>query len=114
MLNIVFPESQLSQRPCDTTVPVVTFFIQMRVFARLILRDSLRTIWRNQFATGQMAAWASAHRGKWGQLTPWKMGEKLKCENMQKSSFYVYVIFLEQSGQADVENGAMLTIFIQI
>jgi len=52
--------------------------------------------------------------GKWGQLTPWKMGEKLKCENMQKSSFYVYVIFLEQSGQADVENGAMLTIFIQI
>ena len=61
-----------------------------------------------------MAAWASAHRGKWGQLTPWKMGEKLKCENMQKSSFYVNVIFLEQSGQADVENGAMLTIFIQI
>jgi len=28
--------------------------------------------------------WASAHRGKWGQLTPLKMDEKLKSENMQK------------------------------
>ena len=37
---------------------------------------------------------ASAHRGKWGQLTPWKMDEKLKSENMQKRAvFYVYVIF---------------------
>ena len=34
---------------------------------------------------------ASAHRGKWGQLTPWKMDEKLKSENMQKrADFYVY------------------------
>ena len=31
--------------------------------------------------------WASARRGKWGQLTPWKMDEKLKSENMQNSSF---------------------------
>ena len=30
---------------------------------------------------------ASAHRGKWGQLTPWNMDEKLNSENMQKSSF---------------------------
>jgi len=38
--------------------------------------------------------WASAHRGKWGQLTPWKMYEKLKSENMQKRAvFYIYVIF---------------------
>jgi len=39
--------------------------------------------------------WASAHRGKWGQLTPaGKMDEKLKSENMQKIAFfYVYVIF---------------------
>jgi len=44
------------------------------------------------------------------------MAKKLKSENMQKRAvFYVYVIFSEQSGQADVENGAMLTtLFIQI
>jgi len=30
-------------------------------------------------------SWASAHRGKWGQLTPLKkMDEKLKSENVQK------------------------------
>jgi len=30
-------------------------------------------------------AWASAHRGKWGQLTSLEeMDEKLKSENMQK------------------------------
>jgi len=34
------------------------------------------------------------------------MDEKLKSENMQKTVFYVYVIFREQSGQAGVENGA--------
>jgi len=41
------------------------------------------------------AAWASAHRGKWGQLTPpGKMDEKLKRENTQKRAvFYVYIIF---------------------
>jgi len=45
-----------------------------------------------------------------GQLTPWKMDEKLKSENMQKRAvFYVCVIFCEQSGQACVQNGAMLT-----
>jgi len=39
-----------------------------------------------------------------------KMDEKLKSENVQKTAvFYVYVIFCEQSGQAGVENGAMLT-----
>ena len=59
---------------------------------------------------GAFQAWASAHRGKLGQLTPWKIDEKLKNENMQKRAvFYVYVIFLVQSGQAGVENGAMLT-----
>jgi len=30
---------------------------------------------------------AFAHPGKWSQLTPWKMGEKLKIENMQKEQF---------------------------
>ena len=39
-------------------------------------------------------AWASAHRGKWGQLPPhWKMEKKLKSENTQKAVFHVYVIF---------------------
>jgi len=44
-------------------------------------------------------AWASAHRGKWGQLwkngvSSGKMGEKLKSENIQKRAvIYVYVIF---------------------
>jgi len=39
-------------------------------------------------------SWASAHRGEWCQLTPGKMDEKLKSENMQKRAvFYVYVIF---------------------
>ena len=44
---------------------------------------------------------------------PGKMDEKLKSENMQKRAvFYVYVIFYEQSGQAGVENGAMLTTYL--
>jgi len=32
--------------------------------------------------------WASAHKGKWGQLIPpGKMDEKLKSENVQKEQF---------------------------
>ena len=43
------------------------------------------------------------------------MDEKLKSESMQKRAvFYVYVIFWEQSGQAGVENGAMLTTYSDI
>ena len=56
------------------------------------------------------SSWASAYRGKWGQLTP----PEIKIENMQKRAvFYVivYVIFGEQSGKAGVENGAMLTTY---
>jgi len=35
-----------------------------------------------------MQAWASAHRSKWGQLTPpGKTDEKLKSEKMQKKQF---------------------------
>ena len=58
----------------------------------------------------------SPHTGANGvSWPPWKMDEKLKSENSQKRAvFYVYVIFWEQSGQAGVENGAMLTTFIQI
>jgi len=41
---------------------------------------------------------------KWGQLTPTgKMDEKLKSVNLQKR---------EQSGQADVANGAMLATYL--
>jgi len=39
------------------------------------------------------------------------MYEKIKSENMQKKTA-VYVIFWEQSGQAGVENGAMLTAYL--
>jgi len=56
--------------------------------------------------------WASAHRGKWGQLTPWKNGWKnKKRKHAKRAVFCVCVIFWEQSGQAGVENGAMLTTY---
>ena len=38
--------------------------------------------------------WASAHRGEWGQLTPWKMDEKLKSENMQKKSSFLCLCYI--------------------
>ena len=40
---------------------------------------------------------ASAHIGKWGQLTPWKMDEKLKSENMQKEQFSMFVLYFESN-----------------
>ena len=41
------------------------------------------------------------------------MDEKLKNDNVQKRAvFYVYVIFWEQSWQAVVDNGAMLTTYL--
>ena len=47
--------------------------------------------------------WASAHRGKWGQMTPWKNGCKIKQRKQAKR------------GQAGVENGAHADhIFIQM
>jgi len=67
--------------------------------------------WRK---TQEPDTWASAHRSKWGQLTPpGKMDGKLRSGNMQKRAvFYVHVIFWEQSGAAGVENGAMLTTYL--
>jgi len=42
--------------------------------------------------------WASAHRGKWGQLTPpGKIDEKLKSENMQKQQFYMFMLYFESN-----------------
>jgi len=43
----------------------------------------------NQFFFQAACSWASAHRGKWGQLTPLeKMDEKLKSEHMQKRAVF--------------------------
>jgi len=47
--------------------------------------------------TTHTAAWASAHRGKWGQLTPWKMDEKLKSENIQKEQFSMFMLYFESN-----------------
>jgi len=38
--------------------------------------------------------WASAHRGKLGQLTPGKMDENLKSENMQKKSSFLCLCYI--------------------
>ena len=54
--------------------------------------------------------WASAHRGKLGQLTPWRNGWKIKKRNHAKKA--VFWIFWEQLGQAGVEKGAMLTTYL--
>jgi len=35
-----------------------------------------------------IGSWASAHRGKWGQLTPWKKMDDSK--NIQKEQFSEY------------------------
>jgi len=40
------------------------------------------------------------------------MDEKLKSENMQKEQFSMFMLHFEQSGQAGVENGAMLTTYL--
>jgi len=46
-------------------------------------------------------AWASAHRGKWGQLTPspGKMDEKLKSENTQKKSSFLRIYLESNQGR---------------
>jgi len=45
-------------------------------------------LYREREKTDTATAWASAHRGKWGQLTLWKMDEKLKSENKQKRAVF--------------------------
>jgi len=35
--------------------------------------------------------------GKWGQLTPWKMDEKLKSEIMQKKQFSMFMLYSESN-----------------
>ena len=48
-------------------------------------------------------------RGKWGQKNGWKIKKR---KHTKMAVFYLYVIFWEQAGQADVENGAMLTTYL--
>jgi len=44
------------------------------------------------------SAWATAHRGKWGQLTRLeKMDKKLKSENMQKEQFSMFMLYFESN-----------------
>ena len=60
--------------------------------------------------------WASAHRGKWGLLTPsGKMDERLKRGNMQKSSFLClyYILRVIRAGRCRERRYAEY-IFIQI
>jgi len=41
------------------------------------------------------------------------MDEKLKSKNMQKEQFSMFVLYFEsKSGQAGVENGAMMTTYL--
>ena len=39
-------------------------------------------------------AWASAHRGKWGQLTPWKNGWKIKKRKHAKKSSFLCLCYI--------------------
>jgi len=49
-------------------------------------------------AAGQyITTWESAHMGKWGHLTPWKMDEKLKSVNMQKEQFSVFLLYFDSN-----------------
>jgi len=57
-------------------------------------------------------AWASAHRGKWGQLTPMKNGWKIKKRKHAKKE--VFWIFWEHSGQAGVDHLCWLHIYSDI
>jgi len=64
-----------------------------------------------------LQSWASARRGKWGQLTaPGKMDEKLKSENMQKKSSFLcscYILRAIRAGRCRERRYAD-HIFIQI
>ena len=104
--------------PVDSQLPVCMYnCFQMLVICRfhwLLEPDRFNRQW---MSIGK-CHWRphSAHRGKWSQLTPWKNGWKMKKrKHAKRAVFYVYIIFWEQSRQAGVENGAMLTtLFIQI
>jgi len=51
---------------------------------------------------------ASAHRGKWGQLTAHgKMDEKIKSENMQKEQFSMFMMYFESNQGRQVYRTAL-------
>jgi len=45
----------------------------------------------------QFRSWASAYMRKWGQLTPWKMGGKLKAETCKKEQFSMFLLYFESN-----------------
>jgi len=43
-------------------------------------------------------AWASAHRGKWGQLPPhWKMDKKNKKRKHAKKQYSMFILYFESN-----------------
>jgi len=59
--------------------------------------DPIQATQPNPIQWTDSTLWASAHRGKWGQLTPGKMAEKLKSENMQKEQFFTFMLYFESN-----------------
>ena len=57
--------------------------------------------------------WASAHRGKWGQLTPWKIGWKIKKRKRAKKSSFLNILRAIRAGRCRERRYAD-HIFIQI
>jgi len=45
-------------------------------------------------SAGHKQTWASAHRGKWGQLTPWKNGWKIKKRKHAKNSSFLCLCYI--------------------
>ena len=45
-------------------------------------------------ASPYMHAWASAHRSRWGQLTPWKNGWKIKKRKHAKKSSFLCLCYI--------------------
>ena len=88
---------------CSTTTTVTVHWTPRVATAR-----EVRATDRTLVVTQYLNTWASAQGQMGSAEPPGKMDEKLKSENMQKRAvLYVYVIYWEQSGQADVENGAI-------
>jgi len=57
--------------------------------------------------------WASAHRGRWGQLTPWKNGWKIKKRKHAKKSSFLNILRAIRAGKCR-ERSYADHIFIQI
>jgi len=53
--------------------------------------------WRESWLSS--LTWASAHRGKWGQLTPWKMYKKIKKRKHAKKSSFLNILRSIRAGR---------------